>query len=148
MDKRRKQVKPMKEREKWKGKRWGSKWTRVEEGCPGPTRGFRKNWDNKHNACSEHTDSISLTCWRVNPTNWTRQCLHTTTQSPIISIQVTTAEYLTHWLSQNARSKITRIFFVVCRPLYVSKVKNYRSFHFTRMSKFPAIQIFFLFQVV
>jgi len=29
----------MKKREKWKGKRWGSKWIRGEEGCPGPTRG-------------------------------------------------------------------------------------------------------------
>jgi len=29
----------MKEREIKKGKRWGSKWTRGKEGCPGPTRG-------------------------------------------------------------------------------------------------------------
>ena len=32
----------MKERENEKGKRWGSKWTRGEEGCPGPTRGRYK----------------------------------------------------------------------------------------------------------
>ena len=30
----------MKEREKWKGERWGSEWIRGEEGCPGPTRGM------------------------------------------------------------------------------------------------------------
>ena len=36
----------MKEREKQKGERWGSKWTRGEEGCPGPTQDgpWKKLW--------------------------------------------------------------------------------------------------------
>jgi len=32
----------MKEREKYKGGKGGSKWTRGEKGCPGPTRGQRR----------------------------------------------------------------------------------------------------------